>query len=127
MNNNNQKIINLSMIKDKKELLRKNKEKYVMTDEHKKHISESKIGKKASEETKKKFSEMRSGRKNSNYCSNKIEMYDLNWVFIREFIDCIDACEYIKKNVNEKATTKEIFVACRTGKTRYNYKWKKVE
>ena len=113
-------------IREKRELLKINKKKYIMTEEHKKHISEGKRGKKLSEEIKKKFSEMKKGRKNSNYCPNKIEMYDLNWNFIREFIDCIDACEYIKNNINKKATTKEIFVACRTGRTRYNYKWKKI-
>jgi len=105
----------------------KDKPKYVFTEEHKKHLSESKKGRKLSEGTKKKFSEMRRGRGNSNYCSDKIEMYDEKWNYITTFKDCIEACDYIKNTVNQKAKTSEIFVATRTGRTRFNHKWKRIE
>ena len=84
----------------------------------------SHIGTKASDETRMKMSNQRQGRNNSRYISNEIEMYDTEWNFIRIFFDAIDAKDYIVSNVNEKATTNEIFVACRTGKTRYGHKWK---
>jgi len=94
------------------------------TSEHCLKISMSKRGKKASEETRRKFSEQRRGRNNANYCEKKVNMYDENWVLKEAFSDGISACEYIKKTLNPKANTREIFVACRTGKTRYKHKWK---
>ena len=51
-------------------------------------------------------------------------MYDENWVLQETFVDGISACEFIKEAINPKANTREIFVACRTGKTRYKHKWK---
>lgn len=85
------------------------------------------IGLKASDEAKKKMSEAHSGRKNPRYISNEIEMYDVEWNLIDVFSDAIDAKDFIVKNVNEKAKTEEIFIACRTGKTRYGHKWKMKE
>ena len=85
------------------------------------------IGLKASDETKKKMSEARSGRKNPRYIDNEIEMYDLEWNLMGVFSDAIEASDYIVRNVNKKANTSEIFIACRTGKTRYGHKWKMKE
>lgn len=99
----------------------------IKTPEHCKKISESKKGKKLNEETKRKFSEQRKGRGNSRYISNKIEMYDLQMNLVKIFNDCIEAVEFIIDNINNKASTSEIFVACRTGKTRYKHKWKMIE
>ncbi len=103
------------------------KEKYIFTEEHKKHLSESKRGKKATLETREKMSKMRSGRGNPRYIPNDIEMLDLDGNIIKHFNDCIEAVEFLKNNVNPKANGREIFVACRTGKIRYNYKWKMIE
>lgn len=97
------------------------------TPEHCRKISESKKGKKLKEETKQKFSEQRKGRGNSRYIPNKIEMYDLNMNLIHTFNDGIEALEYVIKNINSKASTSEIFVACRSGKTRYKHKWKMIK
>ena len=94
------------------------------TREHCLKISMSKKGKKASEETRRKLSEQRQGRNNANYCNKKVSMYDENWVLQETFPDGISACEYIKKELNPKASTSEIFVACRTGKSRYKHKWR---
>ena len=99
----------------------------VKTLEHCKKISESKKGKKLDEETKQKFSEQRKGRGNSRYIPNRIEMYDLQMNLVKTFNDCIAAVEFIIDNINNKASTSEIFVACRTGKTRYKHKWKMVK
>lgn len=96
----------------------------IKTIEHCKKISDSKKGKKMKEETKQKMSEKKKGRNNSKYIPNKIEMYDLNMNLLHIFNDGIDALSYVKKNINNKANTSEIFVACRSGKTRYNHKWK---
>lgn len=94
------------------------------TKEHCLKISMAKKGKKASNETRKKFSEQRQGCNNSNYCPKMVNMYDENWHFLKNFRDGISACEFVRTYINQKATTKEIFVACRTGKTRYKHKWK---
>lgn len=104
---------------------KKENKKYVFTNEHKKRISESKKGKKASEEVKKKFSELRSGRKNPKYSDDIIKMYDLDFNFLIEFKDCIDACDYVKKYINDKARTSDIFTACKYNKTRYGYRWQR--
>lgn len=112
-------------IKERK--LARKKEKYIFTEEHKKHLSESKRGKKATLETREKMSKMRSGRGNPRYIPNDIEMLDLDGNIIKHFNDCIEAVEFLKNNVNPKANGREIFVACRTGKIRYNYKWKMIE
>lgn len=110
---------------EKRKLARK-KEKYIFTKEHKKHLSDSRLGKKASLETKEKMSKMRKGRGNSRYIPNKIDMLDLNGNTIKHFNDCIEAVEFIKENINPKANSSEIFIACRTNRIRYNYKWKMI-
>ena len=46
---------------------------------------------------------------------------------IHTFNDGIEALEYVIKNINSKASTSEIFVACRSGKTRYKHKWKMIK
>lgn len=92
--------------------------------EHCLKISMGRKGKKASEETRRKFSMQRCGRNNANYCNKKVNMYDENWVLQETFVDGISACEFIKEAINQKANTREIFVACRTGRTRYKHKWK---
>ena len=97
------------------------------TSEHCRKISESKKGKKLKDETKQKFSQQRRGRGNSRYIPNKIEMYDLQMNLLNIFNDGIEAVEFIINNINAKANTSEIFVACRTGKTRYKHKWKMIE
>lgn len=106
---------------------KKEKTKYVFTEEHRNNLSKSKIGKKLTDSTKAKMSEKRKGRMNSRYRDDIIYMCDGNFVNIREFKDAIEARDYIVSTSNSKATTSEIFVACRTGKTRYGYKWKNKE
>lgn len=103
----------------------KEKENIYLVKNIKKNISESKKGKKATEETKLKFSEQRRGRKNSNYSNDIIKMYDFEYNFLMEFKDCIEACEYVRNNINQKVRTSDIFAACKNGKTRYGYKWKR--
>ena len=103
------------------------KEKYIFTEEHKKHLSESKKGKKLSIKTKEKMSQNRIGRKNPRYIPNKIQMLDINEKIIKVFSDCIEAVDFVKNNINPKASSAEIFIACRKNKIRYNHKWKMVE
>ena len=104
---------------------KKYKEKYSFTEEHRRKISEARKGCTISEEVKEKMSKQKCGRNNSNYCNDTIFMLDaITNEIIKEFYDCIDAIEYVKENINKKATTKEIFVACRKNKIRYNHKWR---
>lgn len=101
------------------------KVKYIFTEEHKRKISESRKGKKASLETRKKYSEQRKGRNNSNYCNDTIYMLNPSTnEQIKEFYDCIEAVDFIRNNINSKATSSEIFIACRTGRIRYLHKWR---
>ena len=102
------------------------KEKYIFTEEHKKHLSDSKKGKKLSFQAKEKMSQSKTGRKNPRYIPNKIQMLNTNEDVIKTFNDCIEAVEFVRKNINEKATSTEIFIACRKNKIRYNHKWKMI-
>lgn len=103
---------------------KRKRKKYVFTDEHKKHLSESMKGRKLSNERKKKCSERMTGRGNVRYIPKQIDMLDMDGKVLSTFKDCIDVIDYLKKNVNEKASNGEIFIACRTGKTRYGHKWR---
>lgn len=106
----------------------KYKEKYVFTDEHKKNLSESKKGWKPEQWLREQWSKNRSGRGNSRYCNDTILMLDIKSNdIIKEFYDCIEAVEYVKENINEKANGGEIFVACRENRIRYNHKWKQIK
>lgn len=112
----------------KRLLLKKSlKEKYIFTDAHKKHLSEAKKGKKLSTQTKEKMAQTKAGRKNPRYIPNKIQMLNINEELIKTFNDCIEAVEFVRINVNPKANGREIFVACRENKIRYNHKWKMIE
>ena len=104
---------------------KKDKVKYIFTEEHKRKISESRKGTKASQETKLLFSKQRKGRNNSNYCNDTIFMIDpLSNEILKEFYDCIEATNFVKNNINPKARSSEIFQACRNGVIRYQHKWK---
>lgn len=104
---------------------KKEKVKYIFTEEHKRKISESRKGIKAKNETKILFSEQRKGRNNSNYCNDTIFMINpLTNEIVKEFYDCIEATNFVKNNINHKARGSEIFQACRKGVVRYQYKWK---
>lgn len=97
------------------------------TEEHKEKLRLSRIGKKATLETRKKMSEKTKGQNNPKYVSGKIEMYDIEGNLLQTFNDGIEACAFIKENVNKKAISHEIFFACKTGRIRYGYKWKKID